>query len=91
MTDWGRKMFVSPGVIRDGQLLTNDLVEINLGIRILLGSSYFKNWKTRRCSSPAIRWATRWTAGTRGTSTRFPPGQAGLRRQVQLGHVPALV
>ena len=40
MTDWGRKMFVTPGVIRDGQLLTNDLVEINLGIRILLGGSY---------------------------------------------------
>ena len=45
MTDWGRKMFVSPGVIRDGQLLTNDLVEINLGIRILLGSSYYEDWE----------------------------------------------
>src|SRR6202034_199934 len=45
MTNWGRKMFVSPGVIRDGQLLTNDLVEINLGIRILLGSSYYESWE----------------------------------------------
>jgi hydrogenase large subunit len=45
MTDWGRKMFVSPGVIRDGKLLTNDLVEINLGIRILLGSSYYEDWE----------------------------------------------
>ena len=45
MTNWGRKMFVSPGVIRDGQLLTNDLVEINLGIRILLGSSYYEDWE----------------------------------------------
>ncbi len=44
MTDWGRKMYVSPGVIRDGQLLTNDLVEINLGIRILLGSSFYDDW-----------------------------------------------
>ncbi len=44
MTNWGRKMFVSPGVIRDGQLLTNDLVDINLGIRILLGSSYYEDW-----------------------------------------------
>src|ERR1035438_1764258 len=25
MADWGRKMFVRPGVIRDGQLLTNSL------------------------------------------------------------------
>ena len=45
MTDWGRKMFVSPGVIRDGELLTNDLVEINLGIRILLGSSFYDDWE----------------------------------------------
>ncbi len=45
MTMWGRKMFVSPGVIRDGELLTNDLVEINLGIRILLGSSYYEDWE----------------------------------------------
>ena len=37
MTDWGRKMFVTPGVVVDGKLVTNDLVEINLGIRILLG------------------------------------------------------
>ena len=42
MTDWGRKMFVTPGVIVDGKLVTNDLVEINLGIRILLGSSYLR-------------------------------------------------
>jgi hydrogenase large subunit len=41
MTDWGRKMFVTPGVVVDGQLVTNDLIEINLGIRILLGSSYY--------------------------------------------------
>ena len=45
MTEWGRKMFVSPGVIRDGKLLTNDLVEINLGIRILLGSSFYEDWE----------------------------------------------
>ncbi|GAA4574227.1 nickel-dependent hydrogenase large subunit [Planotetraspora kaengkrachanensis] len=44
MSDWGRKMFVSPGVIVDGRLLTNDLVDINLGIRILLGSSYYDDW-----------------------------------------------
>src|SRR5215469_15423901 len=37
MASWGRKMFVSPGVVVDGQLVTNSLVDINLGIRILLG------------------------------------------------------
>ena len=44
MTDWGRKMFVTPGVVVDGRLVTTDLVDINLGIRILLGSSYYEDW-----------------------------------------------
>ena len=38
MTEWGRAMGVTPGVVVDGKLVTNDLVDINLGIRILLGS-----------------------------------------------------
>jgi hydrogenase large subunit len=45
MTDWGRKMFVTPGVVVDGKLVTNDLTQINLGIRILLGSSYYDDWQ----------------------------------------------
>ncbi len=45
MADWGRKMFVTPGVVVDGKLLTTSLVDINLGIRILLGSSYYQDWK----------------------------------------------
>jgi hydrogenase large subunit len=45
MTDWGRKMFVTPGIVVDGKLVTTDLVKINLGIRILLGSSYYEDWK----------------------------------------------
>jgi hydrogenase large subunit len=37
-------MFVTPGIVVDGKLITTDLVEINLGIRILLGSSYYDDW-----------------------------------------------
>jgi hydrogenase large subunit len=44
MEDWGRKMKVTPGVVVDGELLTTSLVDINLGIRILLGSSYYEDW-----------------------------------------------
>ncbi len=44
MTNWGRKMYVTPGVVVDGKLVTTDLVEINLGIRILLGSSFYDDW-----------------------------------------------
>ncbi len=46
MADWGRKMFVTPGVIVDGKLVTNSLVDINLNIRILLGSSYYDDWQS---------------------------------------------
>ncbi len=45
MGDWGRAMFVTPGVVVDGKLVTNDLIDINLGIRILLGSSYYQDWQ----------------------------------------------
>ncbi|HEX3659360.1 MAG TPA: nickel-dependent hydrogenase large subunit [Pirellulales bacterium] len=45
MSKWGRGMFVTPGIVVDGQLVTNDLVDINLGIRILLGSSYYDDWQ----------------------------------------------
>ncbi|HJS98301.1 MAG TPA: nickel-dependent hydrogenase large subunit [Terriglobales bacterium] len=46
MSDWGRAMFVTPGIIVDGKLVTNDLVDINLGLRILLGSSYYDDWQS---------------------------------------------
>jgi hydrogenase large subunit len=45
MTEWGRAMGVTPGVVVDGKLVTNDLVDINLGIRILLGSSFYDSWE----------------------------------------------
>jgi hydrogenase large subunit len=45
MTKWGRAMLVTPGVIVDGKLVTTDLVDINLNIRILLGSSFYDDWE----------------------------------------------
>jgi len=45
MTNWGRAMYVTPGVVIDGKLVTTDLVDINLKIRILLGSSYYDDWQ----------------------------------------------
>jgi hydrogenase large subunit len=45
MAEWGRKMYVTPGVVVDGKLVTNSLVDINLNIRILLGSSYYDDWQ----------------------------------------------
>jgi hydrogenase large subunit len=45
MAEWGRSMYVTPGIIVDGQLVTNSLVDINLNIRILLGSSFYDDWE----------------------------------------------
>ena len=47
MADWGRKMFVTPGVVVDGELVTTSLVDINLGIRILLGHSFYEDWEDK--------------------------------------------
>src|ERR671918_1464779 len=81
MTDWGRKMFVTPGVIVDGKLVTNDLTEINLGIRILLGSSYYEDWEDQPM------FVTHDPVGNR-------PGRPGRHRlhqvhRQQRGHQPA--
>ncbi len=45
MAEWGRAAFVTPGIVIDGELVTTSLVDINLGIRILLGSSYYDDWE----------------------------------------------
>ncbi len=45
MNEWGRAMFVTPGIVVDGELVTTNLVDINLGLRILLGSSFYQDWE----------------------------------------------
>ena len=92
MTDWGRKMYVTPGVVVDGKLVTTDLVEINLGIRILLGSSYYDDWEDQEM------FVTQRPAGQPGRPAapvepahQPQAAEARPRRQVQLGHVAALV
>jgi hydrogenase large subunit len=45
MSEWGKQMYVPPGVVVDGELVTTDLVDINLGLRILLGSSFYDDWQ----------------------------------------------
>jgi hydrogenase large subunit len=44
MNQWGNAMYVTPGIVVDGELLTTNLVDINVGLRILLGSSYYEDW-----------------------------------------------
>jgi hydrogenase large subunit len=47
MANWGDAMYVTPGVVVDGKLVTHNLVDINLGIRILLGHSYYDDWQNQ--------------------------------------------
>ena len=44
ITEWGRKMFIPPAIIVDGKLVTDDLLEVNLGMRVLAGSSFYEDW-----------------------------------------------
>ncbi len=71
MTNWGRKMFVTPGVVVDGKLVTNDLVDDQS--RRFASCSATRTTtigKTKKCSFRKIRSAIRSTVGTRGTCTR---------------------
>jgi hydrogenase large subunit len=45
MNDAGNGSFVTPGIVVDGELVTTNLVDINLGLRILLGSSFYDDWE----------------------------------------------
>ena len=92
MTDWGRDMFVTPGVVVDGKLVTTDLVDINLNIRILLGSSYYDDWengetfvKTDPLGNPVDQ------ESSLEPDHDSAAAEARLRRQVHLGDVAALV
>jgi hydrogenase large subunit len=44
MNDAGHGSFVTPGIVVDGELVTTNLVDINLGLRILLGHSFYDDW-----------------------------------------------
>ena len=90
MTEWGRRRFVTPGIAINGELVTTDLVEINLMIRILLGSSYFDGWENEET------FVTQDPLGQPGRQE--PPveqdddpeaAEARLHRQVQLGRLAA--
>ena len=92
MSEWGRAMYVTPGVVVDGKLVTTDLVDINLGIRILLGSSYYDDWengetfvKNDPLGNP-VDQRHPWNQ-----TTHPQAAEARLQRQVHLGHVAALV
>ena len=90
MTEWGRHRYVTPGLVFKGELITTDLVEINLAIRILLGSSYFDDWTERgdvRHAGPARQRRRQAPPVEQGDAAQA--AGARLRRQVLVGRVAA--
>ena len=92
MAEWGRAMYVTPGVVVDGKLVTNSLVDINLGIRILLGSSYYDDWEDQEMFvRPGPAREPGRPAPPVEPAHEPAPAEARLHRQVQLGHVTPVV
>ena len=44
MADWSLKRKVSPGVIIDGELVTQDMIEVNVGVQEMVERSYYDEW-----------------------------------------------
>ncbi len=91
MTEWGRAMYVTPGVVVDDKLVTTDLVDINLNIRILLGSSYYDGWEnSRKVCAERSAGQSRGSESSMESDDDPATSEARLRRQVHVGHVAAL-
>ncbi len=54
MNGWGIKRAITPGVIINGKILTNDLIEINLGVREFVEHSYYDGWNSIEIESDPV-------------------------------------
>lgn len=54
MGDWGVKRAITPGVAIDGEVLTNDLIDINLGVREFVEHSYYDEWNSIELESDPL-------------------------------------
>ncbi len=92
MERWGDAMFVTPGVVIDGKLHTHSLVDINLGIRILLGHSYYDDWTDQEMfvkNDPLGNPVDRRHPWNQHTNPR--PQKRDFDGELQLGDVAAVV
>jgi len=48
LSDWGEKRWATPGVIRDGELITTRLQDINIGMEEFVEHSYYESWDGHR-------------------------------------------
>ncbi len=47
MPEWGEKREVTPGVIINGEVVTNNLVDIHLGVQEFVNHSFYEEWNSR--------------------------------------------
>lgn len=47
LSKWGEKRKVSPGVVLNGNLVTGDLTEVNVGVREFINHSYYEEWNLK--------------------------------------------
>ena len=90
MTEWGRHRYVTPGLVFGGELITTDLVEINLAIRILLGLVVLRRLDERgdvRHAGPARQPGRQAPPVEQGDAAQA--AGARLRRQVLVGRLAA--
>lgn len=53
LSDWGVKRRVTPGVVINGEVISNDLLEIHLGVRDHVDRSYYEDsWETGVTQDP---------------------------------------
>jgi len=48
LSEWGDRRWATPGVIRDGELITTRLQDINIGMEEFVEHSYYENWDDYR-------------------------------------------
>ncbi len=70
MSNWGRKMFVTPASSGTASCSPTTWSTSTWASASCWAARTTRTGPARRSSSPTTRWATRWTSGTRGTSTR---------------------
>ena len=92
MNEWGRAMYVTPGVVVDGKLVTTDLVDINLEHPYSAGQFLLRRlakWRDLRQDRSA-RQSGR-SAASLEPDHDSPAAEARFQRQIYLGDVAALV
>ncbi|MGI9190435.1 MAG: nickel-dependent hydrogenase large subunit [Longimicrobiaceae bacterium] len=52
--EWGKRRWLTPGIIMDGELITTDLHQINMGIEEFVEHSFYEDWSSTRWESDPV-------------------------------------